>query len=210
MIVRRLLLAVLAIGFMASWMGCSAQRRYRVLSVFFDGVPDPNAPASARGGVVGPGGAVARITHVHKPYADGNCNACHVGGTDSIFRTSSGLNIDSDVCLKCHAKVINQFAVMHGPVSSVECLRCHTPHESNTEHLLASSSPRVCVQCHVPELLSPKPPEHLDKTADCLTCHYAHGGAKHGLLKQSTTRPATQPTSAPKIAVAANYRPERP
>ena len=30
--------------------GCSAERRYRVLSLFFDGVPDPNAPPGSRRG----------------------------------------------------------------------------------------------------------------------------------------------------------------
>src|SRR5690242_5504986 len=33
----------LMIALAGGWLGCSSQSRYRVLSVFFDGVPDPNA-----------------------------------------------------------------------------------------------------------------------------------------------------------------------
>lgn len=194
----------------ASWFGCTAQKRYVVLSFFFDGVPDPSKPAPGSRGTIGANGQVVLASHVHKPYADGNCQACHTGGTDSVFRASSGLSIESDVCLKCHQKVLTQYPVMHGPVTSVECLRCHTPHESNSAHLLSSASPRVCVQCHTPELLSTKPPEHMVKTADCLSCHSGHGGLKHKLLlDRATTRPATQPAPSSKIAMA-NPQREKP
>ncbi|CAN5464541.1 hypothetical protein BH10PLA1_BH10PLA1_03230 [soil metagenome] len=202
-------MAACVIGLMTVWIGCTAQRRYRVLSVFFDGVPDPNAPKLVRGGrgVNGNGDIVVLVSHIHKPYADGNCEACHTGGTDSVFRVSSGLAIDSSVCLKCHEKVLREFPVMHGPVTAVECLRCHTPHESNSDHLLATASPRVCVQCHTPELLGLKPAAHRDKTADCLTCHFAHGGPQHRLLREATTRPATQPAIPTTVAINPPVRP---
>jgi predicted CXXCH cytochrome family protein len=191
----------------AAWTGCTAQRRYKTLSFFFDGVPDPNAPAAGSGIRVSASGAPVR-NFVHKPYGDGKCESCHAGGSDSVFRAEGVAAIGSNICLKCHQNIVNQYPVMHGPVSAVECLKCHTPHESNTEHLLASASPRVCVQCHVPELLTPNPPEHFDKKTDCLICHSAHGGEKHGLFRPGVKyAPTTRPSAT---AMVSTVREEEP
>ena len=39
-------LAILALALMPAtlWLGCSVEKNYKILSFFFDGVPDPNAP----------------------------------------------------------------------------------------------------------------------------------------------------------------------
>jgi predicted CXXCH cytochrome family protein len=177
-----LLVASLALG------GCTAQRKYRVLNFFFDGVPDPNAP------VVDPRqyqlqrGTAASPVFVHKPYAENNCGGCHLN-TDNLLARAK---VPADVCQKCHAAVATAFPVMHGPVAVGACQKCHSPHQSRNKHLLREASPKVCVQCHTPALLGSMPPEHMDPKADCLTCHNAHGGNHRGLLKEiafSTTRP---------------------
>src|SRR4051794_38380706 len=35
------------------WVGCTAESKYKTLSYFFDGVPDPNAPKPGAGGAAG-------------------------------------------------------------------------------------------------------------------------------------------------------------
>ena len=187
--------------------GCSSEKRYKVLSFFFDGVPDPNAPAVATGDQdefggqrAGNGsGAAKPVAFMHKPYGDNQCSACHEnarGNFDDFQKLSS------DVCLKCHDKVRDEFPVMHGPVAAAECNLCHVPHESSIPHLLRDAAPTVCVQCHQPELLSPTPREHLLPDKSCLDCHTGHGSDKHGLLKPNIalmTWPSGNgsPTTAP-------------
>jgi len=194
-----------------TWAGCTPERRYRVLSFFFDGVPDPNAPAQLSGAVddegnpIGPGGtAVPRLSVVlHKPYADNQCQSCHEGASGSF---ESFQPLEPSICLKCHQDTPTQYPVMHGPVAAVECLWCHTPHESSIAGLLKQAAPAVCTQCHDRELLSAQPPEHFMPDKSCLSCHVAHGGQKHGLLREGVNlvgdasaapAPTATPTTVP-------------
>jgi predicted CXXCH cytochrome family protein len=179
--------AVLCIA-LGSFLGCSPQKRYKVLSFFFDGVPIPQGTQGAAG---------QPAMYIHKPYADGKCGSCH--DTDqmelSISQPTNIKNISSSVCLKCHGKVPTQFPVMHGPVAAGACLMCHAPHSSSTAHLLQAPAPRICVQCHTPGGTLTQRPEHKDAKADCLSCHFGHGGTKHGMLRAN--EPAVpQPVSA--------------
>lgn len=184
---RLVLAAILAIA-LGGFLGCSPQKRYEVLSFFFDGVPVPQ-------GVQGSADAKLTIYH-HKPYADGKCGACHTSDVVEmdISRPMTISEVPSSTCLRCHEKVRGEYPVMHGPVSATECLMCHAPHDSTVAHLLKAAAPLVCVQCHTPDTMVPRRPEHQDEKSDCLSCHVAHGGPKHGLLQTtSTTRPATRP-----------------
>ena len=191
--------------------GCSPEKRYQVLSFFFDGVPDPNAPPVAVDdegnpiegpGFVGGTGNFVRAV-VHKPFADNDCASCHGANTGKF---EDFQKVESNVCGKCHAQVATQFPVMHGPVAVGECNLCHAPHESTVKHLLKEESPAVCTQCHLPELLPAEPPDHVAATRSCLDCHMGHGGHQRGLLRadytpgDATTRPATQPATQPATA----------
>jgi predicted CXXCH cytochrome family protein len=196
-------LVYLLASLLLSITGCETPaKRYRVLSFFFDGVPNPNAPRLAAQGsedsiqtVAGAGGARTRV-YVHKPYDEGHCYECH-GEAKEFFEFKP---MGSEVCLKCHRKELDKYPVMHGPVASAECLLCHAPHESQYTKLLKEPSPQVCVRCHLPELLPQEPAEHQSASVSCLNCHNAHGGDKHGLLKKiatTTTAPTTAPSSQP-------------
>ena len=127
--------------------------------------------------------------------AEGKCGECHEGDTSKF---SSFQKVPSSVCNRCHANVMNQHPVMHGPVSAGECLLCHNPHESSVKGMLNDDPPAVCMQCHVSEFL-PQDAQHQDPKQNCLNCHVAHGGQKRGLLLESYNRQAltTQPTTAP-------------
>jgi len=203
-----LLLAWFLLGAILILIGpsCSSQKNYKVLSFFFDGVPDPNAPIVAEGSEqTGTGSSPKFLSIVHKPYAEGKCSECHEGDTSKF---ESFQKVSSEVCMKCHAQVINQFPVMHGPVSSGECLLCHNPHESSVRGMLNDDAPAVCAQCHVSEFL-PQDPEHQDPKRSCLECHVAHGAEKHGLLLSTYVKgsAATQPATAPATQDAGGVTP---
>jgi len=195
----------LAATVLLSINGCETpEKRYRVMSFFFDGVPNPYAPkvAAKPGEDEDNPAARGKITRVivHKPYDEGRCDACHGAAKEFSEFTKMG----SDVCLQCHRKELNKFPIMHGPVSAGECLLCHVPHESQYPHLMKEPAPDLCIRCHLPELLPEKPEEHQTLAVSCLDCHFGHGGTKHGLLRpvatsgpttRSTTAPSSQPTT---------------
>lgn len=195
-------LTVALCGFLFALIGCSTPRqRYQVLSVFFDGVPNPDAPKKifAVAPTTGPTVVHAVILSVHKPYQDPNgCNVCHRGDNGEI----QDFELAYNKCVRCHPKTASSHKLMHGPVAREACKWCHTPHESAQLHLLKDTSIKVCTQCHDQQLLSNFPPQHTDGKTDCLTCHNGHGGDQRYFLKplpQPQTQPApnTQPAPAP-------------
>ncbi len=192
-------LVVGAVALTNVWSGCTVTKsNYKTLSLFFDGVPDPNAPAGAvdpSTGVVSVGASVS----IHPPYAQDNCSECHRARV-RMTRNDSGL------CMKCHAGKEREYERMHGPVAAQACLWCHHPHESQQKHLMRGTDRVVCSQCHMPELLNAeRVPEHADAARGCLECHSGHGGARAFLLRDSVASlPASTPASAsaPAPAVA--------
>jgi predicted CXXCH cytochrome family protein len=160
-----------------AWVGCSVEKHYGLLSFFFDGVPDPTLVASGADAV-----RLAKETggvfYTHLPYQQEQCNECHLDRSGT-FVTSLG----GDVCLKCHAGVMDEHRLMHGPVAAAACLYCHAPHESTVKPLLRANGPQVCTQCHEPNLLgTPRSPVHADMTRNCLDCHAGHGGSTRYFL----------------------------
>jgi len=207
-------LALLGAGLLVgSWAGCGTSReRYRVLSFFFDGVPDPDKPPEGERGVAtqpaGPGQAARAPGPViaHPPYAQGKCEACHGKPGTAEFT----LNITTAACRQCHQKVPRQYAMMHGPVAAEACLWCHTPHESTVPGLLRAPSPDLCLQCHDRDLLPARIAEHRMATSSCLDCHVGHGSTQRYLLRAapgSATQPATQPGTPPATQPAPTSRP---
>src|SRR5690349_17739222 len=82
--------------------GCDTpEKRYRTLSFFFDGVPNPYAPKVAPGteeGADARAGGTVTVQHVHKPYDEGHCYECH--GDAKEFSEFKAMG--PQVCLKCH------------------------------------------------------------------------------------------------------------
>jgi predicted CXXCH cytochrome family protein len=179
-------LILLVGGWLATFLiGCAdPQRRYEVLSLFFDGVPDPNAPKKDRTRTAsGP-----QRTVVHKPFADNLCNSCHINSADIFARAQ----VREDVCLNCHSNVPTQHAVMHGPVVNNACRMCHSPHSSAVPHLLKQPAPAVCTQCHEPESMQLMHSQPFDPKRSCIDCHSGHGGTDHKLLLATAAAPAAQ------------------
>lgn len=191
---------LLILGSILILAGCGTPRgRYRVLSYFFDGVPNPDAPKVVKTinlTSVDLGKPAVAVVSRHKPFVEGKCDSCH--------RSDSGMMIEfADAykgCAKCHSTVAFKYPRMHGPVATAACQWCHTPHESYEPALLKGPAIKVCTQCHDQQLLGPKPAQHTDGSTSCITCHHGHGGPEAYFLKtewRSVVWPsATAPTSA--------------
>jgi len=147
------------------WGGCSVEKNYELLSKFFDGVPDPNAPKLDRFAI-----AQSATYTEHKPYTDEACLECHTNPSDMVLAKD-----DSSMCTACHSDVTAQYAYMHGAVTGNACLMCHNPHLSALPNLLRDDGPGMCNQCHEldPDTLIPS---HSTNNLNCIDCHSGHGG----------------------------------
>lgn len=167
----------------AALCGCDARTQYRLLSPFFDGVPNPDQTTSTAGGNNNAGSRAAvdkRDTRVnqyteHGPYAAKLCEGCHQRGTNKLL-----LPIES-LCLYCHTFQTEKKRV-HGPIASGGCKVCHDPHSSPNRFLLVSESKEFCLYCHDKNEIATRE-VHKDTAAECTTCHDAHGSDNEFLLK---------------------------
>lgn len=188
---RSIAIAMALVTASALWFGCSPKKHYKVLSFFFDGVPDPNAPAPGTIVRRGADGQAILLSVMHQPYQENRCEACHT--SRNAFEVISTPKEDS--CLTCHDKVKEPWTFLHGPVAATQCLWCHDPHRSTVPSLLRSPAASLCRECHTQELLNPVVTEHLDLKSDCLQCHYGHGGKDRNFLKPGISTATTRPVA---------------
>ena len=158
-------------------VGCSAANHHRVLSIFFDGVPDP-APAVAATAPAVQASLGRQLVRPgeHGPYAAKLCSACHNS------KATNALVVPAEqLCVRCH-----DFGAMkeyvHGPLASGGCLVCHDPHRSANRFLLVSASDGFCLKCHDRAGLSAVA-GHGGESADCTACHEAHMSDRKYLLR---------------------------
>lgn len=192
---RRAKLAVLAISAVvlgAAWVlsaGCSTARHHRVLSLFFDGVPEPeNTVASDTPAVQANVGRQLVRVGEHGPYAAKLCDSCH----DS--KATNALIVPREqLCNRCH-ELGEAKAFVHGPLASGGCMVCHDPHSSANRFLLVSASDGFCLHCHDRTTLSDigrggggdgldTGNGHRGDAANCTDCHQAHMSDRKFLLR---------------------------
>jgi len=190
---RRLLYAaIFSVSVAAIWGGCSIEKNYDLLSFFFDGVPDPNAPLDEW---TIKGGRPASYME-HKPFEQGRCTDCH---PKLFVPVQNG----SQVCMKCHEGKDRDEPRMHGPVAANACLFCHNPHDSVYPALLRRAPQQLCRQCHDSFLLDTGRVEaHADDARNCLDCHRGHGGANayflhDSVLQEQAQEPGPETTAEP-------------
>lgn len=172
----RLLLIAGTAGMLAV-AACSPETRYRTLSFFFDGVPDP-ARQSAEDKKRSAESAVAAASQVrnHGPYAARMCDACHrADGVGLIMPVE-------DLCMNCHVLSIRKKHV-HGPVASGGCRACHNPHGSGKPYLLASDPTTFCFTCHDRKEIEAREVHQAAAGTQCTDCHDPHGSDNEYLLK---------------------------
>lgn len=169
----------MAVLFLFLLCGCSPMTRYKTLSIFFDGVPNPEEEAlqaqNAQAG--GPAKRQASATYrMHGPYAARLCTACHRVGTNVLV-----LPIEK-LCFNCHVLNFGKKYV-HGPVAAGGCKICHDPHGSSFPYLLVSAARNFCLRCHDEKDIAKNEAHKGLTNEECTECHDAHSSDKEYLLK---------------------------
>ena len=165
------------------FIACSPKTRYNVLSVFFDGVPNPDNksknitteansqskpdPTLSKNVIV----SDKPKSSTHPPYSNRKCDACHDPNImGKVLEPLPGL------CYKCHKNVDSTYAFVHGPVENGYCTACHSPHFASEPKLLLRKGQSLCLVCHsIVDVLRNE--NHTDiGDNDCRECHNPHGG----------------------------------
>jgi predicted CXXCH cytochrome family protein len=178
-------------------LGCAVENHYKLLSFFFDGVPDPALIEAGRSEVERVRAAGGTV-YTHDPYKNEQCDGCHRNAQGRMV-----MKVTAVVCMNCHKDVPDQHRFMHGPVAiggEGACLWCHSPHESTVKSLLRAEANTVCRQCHDASLARRRIPAHADESQSCVECHSGHGGSNRYFLhvnQVAPAMPAADPSSRP-------------
>ena len=190
------LAAGLAAAVGAGLVGCGeGDSQHRVLSIFFEGVPQPgqgSAPGAGGGpgASLGPGLAPTTIFY-HAAYENRSCLPCHSGPG---YLTPP----DKTACGACHKPYfqVQTDEWQHGPVAAGQCGFCHQPHTSPYRHLLTKPVPDLCFQCHDRHTLTKPYHATADKKA-CTACHDSHLAGNRKLLMDAAGWKRRQSLAAP-------------
>jgi len=184
----RALVAGLIVGFaLGGALGCGTpQERYKTLSRFFDGVPNPDDEQESQGQSGKREWKFKLKGSTHKPWAERECSACH-----PQRRKENEGNIIPEVsmttslaawkqCHTCHSDaekvgpkrvVVPKGAWLHGPAAAGECRACHLPHRSDHPFLLRTEKiEETCRGCH--QTVGPR--SGAMAQLDCAKCHDPH------------------------------------
>lgn len=166
---------------------CSSSEGKKILSIFFDGVPQgENEKLAADSLLVSnenkkkQGNNKKRVVQqmfFHPPYQARECYNCH-----NLQAGNELIEQPPKLCYTCHEDFNNQFAVLHGPVASGYCTQCHNPHSSKLPKLLKRKGQELCLYCHEKsDVFKNAVHEDIDDT-NCIECHNPHGGEDRFLL----------------------------
>jgi predicted CXXCH cytochrome family protein len=101
--------------------------------------------------------------HVHKPVEEGKCIGCH-SPHGSVQRRLIKANTTSEMCLSCHAAVLEGRPHVHSPIAKGDCLGCHKAHTSELPKLMIEEGKALCLRCHEnvghPQVASVAGPAH--------------------------------------------------
>ncbi len=156
---------------------CEPNRRYAVLSFFFDGVPKPGTEdqgQKTRDTGESKSEQEKRSFYQHGPYAARICDGCHQPGTNKLILPKE------ELCTFCHTLSVQKR--VHGPLAAGGCTICHDPHGTTNRALLVADARDFCLFCHDPRDIM-KRPVHRDSSGTCTVCHDAHGADNEYLLK---------------------------
>jgi predicted CXXCH cytochrome family protein len=190
--VKHLPLAIVLVSSAGVSLGvpsCSEANRYKALSFFFDGVPEPGAPPREKRVRKGPGVPLPPVpaerrpekspVFAHPPYRDDRCRECHDPNGRWLIRTA-----EEGLCGRCHPDVPGSVAYVHGPVATRACLTCHHYHSSSYQWVLLVSPAEICLRCHERGDLSSGVHHRGAGEQTCIECHDPHGGDNPNLLRK--------------------------
>lgn len=166
---------------------CSVQDHYRTLSIFFDGVPNPDridqTAIDSATIIIDSTTIFAQNTipklNIHHPYLEKECAACHNQGRMGTLNES-----EPGLCFQCHSNLDIRYNSEHGPAAGGFCTECHNPHKSTEETLLLRKREELCFSCHEEKQVKESLFHNISDETACLACHSPHGSDNHSLLKQ--------------------------
>ena len=172
--------------------GCSDEVRYKVMTLVFDGVPDPNlredeitkdslSISDSLMNLSVHAEANNPIIKFHSPYQKRKCSECHDQGNMGGLQSQM-----PDLCYKCHTKFNETYKVLHGPVDAGYCNACHHPHYSENENLLLKTGQELCLDCHLSEDIYSNKIHAKQESNLCTHCHNVHGGDDISIQKPGT------------------------
>jgi predicted CXXCH cytochrome family protein len=176
------LITLMMIIILINLSGCSTTHRYKTLSFFFDGVPNPDkgiaiqssdslirkdTTATAQNSL----GKIIPQMYFHPPYKEKECSICH-----DQTRMGKYTKPQPELCYQCHDDFGTKFKVLHGPVGGGQCVICHSPHQSMNANLLLRQGQAICLYCHNSEQVMAAEQHQDIKDASCMDCHNPHGG----------------------------------
>lgn len=180
--------SVVGIAILLFLAACSVQNNYSTLSLFFDGVPDPeearqkaindSLKAIAADSLALNIKSVTSEFLFHQPYLEKKCSNCHDKG-----RMGSLSKPMPELCSQCHQNFDQQFSFNHGPVAGGFCTECHDPHKSKEEKLLKRTSQDLCFHCHDTEQVYENDFHNIKDETDCIDCHNPHSGDNNFMLE---------------------------
>ncbi|GAB4154968.1 MAG: cytochrome c3 family protein [Planctomycetota bacterium] len=215
-------LALLLLSTLALLAACSAAEHYELLSFFFDGVPDPNAPVveppkvpeGPRVVYVPPVPDASEMAKLHPPYAQRRCDACHQRPRDRrnrvpgqfTMQAMSGLRLPVDqLCFSCHEQQPRTY--WHAPALLGLCVRCHHPHASYNDHLLLRKRvAELCEQCHTAETMVTTERHREFGDRSCAECHDPHAADVRFFLKPGSGVEGAPAEAAPALVVKPEER----
>ena len=149
---------------------CNIDKNRKLLSVFFDGVPEKKIEKKEN--LEEPKEIIKRrrITEpfisFHPDYKSRKCSQCHTRRVSNFLKTDR-----KKICFTCHKEEKFTGPCVHGPVAVRACNICHHPHQAKNQKLLLEKGRKLCDQCHrIPMTNEPLP----CKGDDCLECHDPH------------------------------------
>ncbi|HXC06060.1 MAG TPA: cytochrome c3 family protein [Bacteroidia bacterium] len=164
---------------------CTPVKQYKVLSFFFDGVPNPNKAPDSQQLVKGDSNLIVSLYkpefYFHKPYEEEKCKSCHAEGISNAL-----LKPVPELCYTCHEDFNVKYTAVHGPVASGNCLMCHNQHMTKYEKLLIRPGQELCLYCHESKQVMANPLHKKIGTITCTECHNPHGGNNRGMLTGSS------------------------
>jgi len=175
-------------------LGCATpEARYRVLSVFFDGVPLPESmqppppppPSPTEQAALDASGIPVPTDRptVEWVFHDPECEECHSSKETKLPpRPAPGL------CWGCHDEEDYVDEVFHGPFVAGACLQCHDPHKSPNPPLLVLAVPELCGTCHDATTFPAMERHRSAEGEDCIECHNPHAGAGKYMLESGGAR----------------------
>ncbi len=187
-------IAILVLVFTAALAvsACSQATKYRVLTFFLDGVPEPGAVARDGEGIEkdlstpsADDGRARRVStkppqYVHPPYRENRCKACHDPETRQLFSTPQ-----EGLCRRCHTGLPGNVVYVHGPVAVSDCLFCHHHHASTHKNVLLDEPRALCFRCHKRQDLTVGLHHETIDQQLCTECHNPHGADNRFFLKRA-------------------------